>query len=120
MIWLTLPGHSLLLRKLGEGTQTGAMDECLLLTLIRSCSATFLCTAQDHLPRDSPTHSRPGLFHINHQSKQSLIGMDAGQSYLGYSSIELLSLQVTLSCVRFTIKTDQDIHKSPVLFLIEN
>lgn len=95
MIWLTLPGHSLSLRKAEEETQTETMGECLLLThRLVPAQLPFFCTAQAYLPGDSPTHSGPGLFHINHQPRQSLIDMDTGQSYLGYSSIEVLSLQV--------------------------
>jgi hypothetical protein len=46
---------------------------------------------------------------INHQSRQSLTDMTTGQSDLGNSSIMVPSSQMTLGCMKLTVRPAQRI-----------
>lgn len=84
----------------------------MLLTgvLSGSSSVSFLIQLRPNSLGHDTTHSGQGpSFHINHQSRLSLTDMNTGQPDQRKSSFEVPFSQMTLDCVRLTIKTSQHI-----------
>lgn len=112
---LSTPDHSPSLRELKAETQVrnreaGTEEETMGEFYFLACSSWLAHSAlkingtQNNQPRGGTTHSVLSLF--TSVVSQEYVPMDlcTGQTYRGIFSIEILSSQVILSCIKLTTK----------------